>query len=166
MSTSWGLGLVVESAARAAAQGKSLDEIVRMIRGLIPHVYVVLFVERLDYLEQGNRIGPAQALLGTILRIKPLLIVEGGDIIPLEKVRTRVMAIEKLVDFVAEFASIQQVVILRSPLGNGSNELKSQLRERLSPTMPNLSFPVIEYDPVLACHLGPDALGVTVYEGL
>ena len=166
MSTSWGLGLVVESAARAAAQGKSLDEIVRMIRGLIPHVYVVLFVERLDYLEQGNRIGPAQALLGTILRIKPLLIVEDGDIIPLEKVRTRVMAIEKLVDFVAEFASIQQVVILRSPLGNGSNELKRQLRERLSPAMPNLSFPVIEYDPVLACHVGPDALGVTVYEGL
>jgi DegV family protein with EDD domain len=165
MTTCWGLSLVIDAAARAAAQNKSLDEIVRVVRGLIPHIYVVLFVERLDYLERGGRIGPAQALLGTMLRIKPLLTVEDGDIIPLEKVRTRLMAIEKLVDFVAEFASVEQVAILRSPLANGSDELASQLRERLGPATPKPSFPVIEYDPVLACHVGPDALGVTVYEG-
>lgn len=165
MSTSWGLGLVVESAARAAAEGQSLDETIRLVRGLIPHIYVVFFVERLDYLEQGGRIGAAQALLGTMLRIKPLLIMEDGDIIPLEKVRTRIMAIEKLADFVAEFASIQQVVIMQSPLGDGTEQLVEELGERLGPVLPGSSFPVIEYDPVLACHLGPDALGVTVYEG-
>jgi DegV family protein with EDD domain len=165
MSTSWGLGLVVEAAARAAAEGKSLDETVRVVRGVLPHIYVVLFVERLDYLEHGRRIGPAQALLGTMLRIKPLLIVEDGDILPLEKVRTRTMALEKLADFVAEFASVQQVVMLRNPLRDGSDELREQLQQRLNPAKARLQFPVIEYDPVLACHIGPDALGVTVYEG-
>lgn len=165
MATSWGLGLVVEAAARAAAEGRNLDETVRLVRGLLPHIYVVFFVERLDYLEHRGRIGPAQALLGTVLRIKPLLIVEDGDIIPLEKVRTRIAAIEKLADFVAEFAAIQQVVIMRSPLGNSTEELREELDDRLGATLPNLQFPVIEYDPVLACHLGPEALGVTVYEG-
>jgi len=164
MTASWGLGLVVEAAARAADKGHSLDEIVRLVRGILPHIYLVFFVERLDYLERGGRISPAQALLGTMLRIKPLLLIEDGDIIPMEKVRTRMMAIEKLAEFVAEFASIQQVVILSSPLDGDTKELIGQLREQLSLALPKRQFPVIEYDPVLACHLGPEALGVVVYE--
>lgn len=166
MSTSWGLGLLVEAAARAAAEGRTLDQTVRIVRGLLPHIYVVFFVERLDYLERGRRIDSAQALLGTMLRIRPLLMVEDGDIIPLEKVRTRILAIEKLADFVAEFAAIQEVVIMRSPLENNTGQLRAELDERLGQTLPDLEFPVIEYDPVLACHLGPDGLGVTVYEGV
>jgi len=161
LTTSWGLGLLVRAAAEAAEAGQSLDEIVRLVRGMVPHIYVVFFVERLDYLEKGDRIGPAQAFLGTMLNIKPLLIMEDGDIIPLEKVRTRASAIEKLSDFVGEFADIEQVVILRSPLGNGTD----QLMEHLNLILPDHTFPVIEYDAVLACHLGPDAMGVTVYEG-
>jgi DegV family protein with EDD domain len=135
------------------------------VRGILPHIYAVFFVERLDYLEHGRRIGQAQALLGTMFHIKPLLIVEDGDIIPLEKVRTQVAAVEKLADFVAEFASIQKVVLMHSPFGNGSEALRDELNERLGEAMPNLTFPAIEYDPVLACHLGPEALGVAVFEG-
>ncbi len=166
MSASWGLGLVVQAAAEAATQRRSLDDIVRLVRGMLPHIYLVFFVERLDYLERGGRISPAQALLGTMLRIKPLLLVEDGEIVPLEKVRTRTMAIEKVADFVAEFASIQQVVILTSPLDNEINEHVDELREHLSSALPDQDFPIIGYDPVLACHLGPEALGVIVYEGL
>jgi DegV family protein with EDD domain len=166
MSASWGLGVMVEAAAGAADEGQPLDEIVRLVRGMLPHIYLVFLVERLDYLERGGRIGVAQALLGTMLRIKPLLLMEGGDIIPLEKVRTRAMAIEKLVDFVAEFASIQQVVILQSPLKNGMNEVIGNLKQMLSEILPGQDFPVIEYGPLIACHLGPEALGVVVYEGM
>jgi DegV family protein with EDD domain len=165
MSASWGLGLLVKAAAEAAADGRPLDEIVRLIRGMLPHIYLVFFVERLDYLERRGRIGPAQALLGTMLRIKPLLLMEDGEIIPLEKVRTRTLAIEKVADFVAEFATIQQVVILRSPVENEMNKLVGELREHLSADLPREQFEIIGYDPVLACHLGPDALGVIVYEG-
>lgn len=166
MSASWGLGLMVKAAAQAAEKGLSLDEIVRLVRGLLPHIYLVFFVERLDYLERGGRIGQAQALLGTMLQIKPLLLVEDGEIIPLEKVRTYSLAIEKLADFVAEFATIQQVVILKSPLENGLDRLIGELIEELSLALPDQHFMSIEYDPVLACHLGPEALGVVVYEGV
>jgi DegV family protein with EDD domain len=165
MTSSWGLGLVVEAAARAANQGKNLDEIVRLVRGVLPHIYAILSIERMDYLEQGGRIGAAQALLGAMLRIKPLLIVEDGEIIALEKVRTRTAAMEKLVDFVAEFAAVEQAVILRSPLGIGIEEMENELREQLHEVLPGIEFPGIVYDPVLASQVGPEGLGVMVYEG-
>lgn len=165
MATSWGLGLVVKAAASAAESGARLDDIVRLMRGMLPRIYVIFFVERLDYLEQGGRIGIAQALLGTMFRVKPLLLLEEGDIVPLEKVRTRDLAIKKLSDFVGEFAKIQNVVILRSPLENDFEDLVAELREQLAEILPGWHFPVIEYDPVLACHLGPQALGVCVFEG-
>ncbi len=166
MSASWGLGLLVRTAAEAATKGHPLDGIVRLVRGMLPHIYLVFFVERLDYLERGGRISPAQALLGTMLHIKPLLLVEDGEIVPLEKVRTLMMAVEKLADFVAEFATIEQVVILKSPVENKINDLVDELKGQLSLALPGQLFTVLEYDPILACHLGPEALGVVVYEGL
>lgn len=164
MSTSWGLALIVEAAAKAADDGVPLDGIIRLVRGLLPHIYTIFFVERLDYLEQKGRIGAAQALLGTMLRIKPLLLLEDGEVMPMEKVRTRTMAIEKLADFVGEFAAVEKVVILRSPVGDGVEESITDLRRRLAEVLPRRQFPVIDYDPILACHLGPQAMGVIVYE--
>ena len=167
MSVSWGLGFLVQAAAEAAAEGQPLDTIVRLVRGMLPHIYLVFSSDRLDYLERGGRVGPAQALLGTMLHIKPILLVEDGELVPVEKVRTREMALEKLADFVAEFAAIQQVVILRSPLVGGDDSPQiEELREHLSLALPNQVVPIVEYDPILACHLGPEALGVVVYEGV
>jgi DegV family protein with EDD domain len=166
MSASRGLGLMVKAASEAADEQQVLDEIVRLVRGMLPHIYLVFLVERLDYLERGGRIGVAQALLGAMLHIKPLLLMEGGEIIPLEKVRTRAAALEKLVDFVAEFATIQQVMILHSPLGSDIDEMIDDLQRLLSEVLPDQEFPVVEYGPLLACHLGPEALGVIVYEGM
>jgi DegV family protein with EDD domain len=166
LTASWGLGLLVREAAKAAEQGTGLDEIVRLVRGIMPHIYLIFFVERLDYLNQGGRIDGAQAALGSILHIKPLLLVEDGDLVPLEKSRTRMMAIEKLADFVAEFASIEAVFTMASPLEGGARDLIGMLREQLDLAVPGLEAPVLVYDPILACHLGPDALGVLVYEGI
>jgi len=166
MSASWGLGLLVQAAARAAERGLPLDDVVRLVRGVMPHIYLVFLVERLDYLERGGRLGQAQALLGTMLRIKPILLVEDGEIVPMEKVRTRDAALEKLTDFVAEFAAIDQVVILKSPVESEINDLIADLREQLSLSLPKQTFQSIHYDPILACHLGPEALGIIVYEGV
>jgi fatty acid-binding protein DegV len=90
--------------------------------------------------------------------------VEDGEIIPMEKVRTCAMATDKLVEFVAEFAAVDQVVVLRSQFGHDMDAFTDELGERLSEVLPGYEFPAVEYGPVLACHVGPEAVGVIVYE--
>lgn len=164
MTTSIGLGILAKAAAQAANAGESLDDIVRLVRGMIPHVYMIFYVETMDYLERGGRIGKAQAVLGSMLNIKPILFIEDGDIIPLEKVRTTDKAIEKLFEFVAEFDNLEQTAIIQR--GSSPNKEANILRERLAQSFPDLDFPVIQYGPDLAVRIGPNALGVVVYEGL
>ena len=161
-SISVGQGTLVRAAAEAANRGMPLDSIVRLIRGMIPHVYLVFFVEALEYLEREGRIGKAQALLGSMLNIKPILIVEDGDIIPLEKVRTRPRAVDKLFEFVAEFAQIEEVAVLQV----GSDQEAAELVERLKLVFADREFPILPYGPVLASHIGPNTMGVIVYEGI
>ena len=157
-----GLGMLVTAAAQSAAEGASLDEVVKLVRGMIPRIYIGFFVETLDYLERGGRIGKAQAMLGTMLNIKPLLILEEGEIVALEKVRTRSKAIEKLVEFISEFTRIERMVILHST----TPEDVDLLIEQINLVVPNMNIKIDQYGPVTACHLGPNALGVVVYEGM
>jgi DegV family protein with EDD domain len=164
LTISLGLGILAKAAAEAANRGESLDSIVRLVRGMIPHIYVVFFVETLDYLERGGRIGRAQALLGTMLGIKPFLTIEDGEIIPMEKVQDREKAIDKLFEFVAEFSHIEQIAIIQST--PEPTEETKLLIERLDLIFPNLKFPILVYGPSLASHIGADMLGVIAYEGM
>jgi DegV family protein with EDD domain len=163
-TVSLGLGILVEAAARAAAERRPLDEILRLVRGMISQIYVVFFSESLAYLERGGRIGHAQALLGTILGIKPFLTLEEGEILPIEKVRTREQALEKLIEFVAEFDAIKQLAIVKS-VADPTKETDS-LIERLQAVFPDLEISIISYGLVLASHIGPDTLGIIVQEDL
>jgi DegV family protein with EDD domain len=163
LTTSLGLGILVTAAAQAAVKGQPLDEIEFMIRGMIPRIYIVFLSETLEYLERKGRIGQSQALLGTMLNIKPFLAIEDGEIIPMEKVRTREGAVDKLFEFLGEFSHIEQIAIMQStpePL-----EETKLLIERLQTVFPNVDPPIQVYGPVLACHIGPNGLGVIVYEG-
>jgi DegV family protein with EDD domain len=163
LSTSIGLGVLVEAAALAVERGESLDAVVKLVRGMVPRLYTVFFIETLDYLAQAGRIGKAQAVLGQMLGIKPFLTLEEGDIVPMEKVRTRAHAIEKMVEFVIEFSDIEQMGILQStPHYTDDTRL---LLERLAMEFPGREWPVLTYGPALATLLGPDAMGVIIYEG-
>jgi DegV family protein with EDD domain len=160
-TTSVGLGLIVEAAARAAADGAAQAEVVRIVRGMIPHMYALFFSDTLEYLEAWGRLGSAQALLGTMLDLKPLSTMEDGDLLPIEKVRNYTRAVDKLYDFIIEFSRIEQLYILQ----HGFETEAAQLLERLELVFPNREFPVIGYPPSLAVHIGPKAIGVMVYEG-
>lgn len=164
MTTSMGLSILAKAAAKAAQEGADLDEIVRIVRGMIPHIYMIFFVETMEYLERGGRIGRAQAILGSMLNIKPILFIEDGDIIPLEKVRTTDKAIDKLFEFVSEFDNLEQTAIIQR--GQTPGKETRALQERLEQSFPNLQFPIVQYGPDLATRVGPNALGIVVYEGL
>lgn len=163
--TSFGLGILVREAARMTRAGHSLGQIVRQIRGMIPHIYVVMFTDSLDYLQRSGRISRSQCILGTMLGIRPFLSMEEGEIIPMEKVRSREKGLDKLVEFAAEFLRVQEMAILQA-VSYPTNET-TVLQERLGVLFPKVApFPILVYGPVLASHVGPDGLGLIVYEGM
>jgi len=164
LTSSLGLGILAVAAAEAGADGESLDRVVHLMRAMIPRVYGVFFTEDLDYLERAERIGRAQSLLGSMLGIKPFLIIEEGEIIPMEKVTTRERVIDKLVEFVREFSAIEQLGVVHS--GGETIEETELLLERLHLLFPGREFPAVLYDPVLAYHIGPSNVGVIIFEGL
>jgi DegV family protein with EDD domain len=161
LTTSAGIGLIVEAAALAAADGAPQAEVVRIVRGMIPHMYALVFSDTLDFLEMWDRLGPAQTLLGTMLGVKPIATMEDGDFLPIEKVRSYSRAVDKLYEFIVEFSHIEQMFLFQHEFETES----AQLLERLETVYPHREFPVIGYSPSLAVHIGPRAMGVVVYEG-
>lgn len=161
---SLGLGILVQKAAQLARKSVPLGETVRQIRGMIRRIYIVLVTDTLDYLEHSHLISPAQAILGAMLNIRPFLAIEQGQIIPMEKVRSRERAIDKLTEFANEFSDIELIAILQST--SYPTEKTKALRERLEPIAPGHKFPILLYGPLLASHIGPDGIGLVVYEGM
>lgn len=160
LSATVGLGYLVQTAAVAANAGRSLDDCIRLVRGLMPHIYLFFLVKHLPYLEREKRISPAQSILGSLLNILPLLQIEDGEIIPLEKVRNAQQGVDKLFDYVSEFGSLQRATVLQ----NGFPKEQQTLLERLELAYPGQTFNQLSYNPSLAVHLGPDAMGVVVME--
>ncbi len=162
-TTSVGLALLVQEAAKCAEQGVSLDEVVRAVRKLIPRIYAVFYCETLDYLHRGGLISESQAILGGMLGIKPFLTIEEGELITMEKVRTRPQAIDKLVEFVTEFATVDNLIVLQNT--PYATEQTRMLQDRLALEFSTQTFPVVVYNPSLATYIGPDAMGIIVFEG-
>lgn len=159
--TTMALGFIVIAAAQAALQGAGLNEVARRARGMIPQTHLLFFVDTMEYLQRGGRVGKATTLLGTMLNVKPLLRLEDGEIFPLEKVRTRAKALERLYEFVADFPKIEQLAILYSTTPNEAQSLA----KRIDPLFPKEKTLITTYGATLAAHTGPGALGVVVYEG-
>ncbi|MEP7287204.1 MAG: DegV family protein [Chloroflexota bacterium] len=161
-TASIGLALLVEFAAKMAEQTDSLDEIVRAVRAMTARIYAIFYVDSLDYLYRGGLVSESQAILGGMLGIKPFLTIEEGELITMEKVRTKLQAIDKLIEFVTEFASVDQLVILQNTTHH--SEQTRALLERLALEFSARAFPIVVYKPSLGTFIGPDAMGIIVCE--
>lgn len=157
-----GLGFLVQAAAEAASKGSSFDDVIRIVRSLIPHLYSVYFLDDLRYLEHHGLVSRSQAILGNMLGIIPFLTMENGEIITMEKVRSRIRAHEKLIEFVSEFSEIEGLAILRNSESTGEEAIA--LSERLRLMVPNTPIYFSDYGPTLATFIGLNGLGVVVLE--
>ena len=161
-SLSAGLGMLASRAAAAAEAGSSLENVVRVVRGIIPRLYVVFFLDDLAYLERNGLVSRSQAILGNMLNIFPFLTVEHGRLIPMEKVRTRIRAQEKLIEFVMEFSDIEHLGILHSTTEPDEEALS--VAERLEALYPDTPISYVNYGPALATYVGLNGLGLVVLE--
>lgn len=161
-----GLGLLVERAGELLQQGNlPLAEVVRQVRGMISRIYAVMITHTTDYLYRSGKLSAMQAILGAMLNIHPFVVIEDGEIIPQEKSRSAEKAVDRLVEFASEFSRVQTMTIFQSGPESKPVEEALNLRSQLELAMPGREFPIIAYDPILAARLGPDALGLIVFEG-
>src|SRR5690606_29673965 len=109
-----GQAMLVRVASRAAEEEESVEAVVRKVRGAVDRVYTIFYVDSINSLMQNDILSQSHVILGAMLGIKPFLTVEDGLLRPIEKVRTRSQAIERLVEFVVEFTDIEDVVILQN----------------------------------------------------
>ncbi|GGV33174.1 DegV domain-containing protein [Streptomyces longisporoflavus] len=155
------LGFCALSAAEAAEAGGSADEAVTAAEKRAANTSAYFYVDTLDYLRRGGRIGAAQALLGSALAVKPLLELDGGRIEMLEKVRTASKAIARLEEIAVERAGSDRVDIAVHHLS--APERASTLADRLRDRLPDLAeLHVSEVGAVIGAHTGPGLLGVVV----
>jgi DegV family protein with EDD domain len=152
-----GMGLLVIAASRAADAGQGAEEVLERVQRARDSLKMWFAIDTLDYLRKGGRIGAAQAWLGTTLRIKPILTLE-EEITPIERVRTRRRALERMVDFARERKEagadgwvVQYIVdsdAARSLVEHGRSIFGSE------------PLFVSEIGPVIGAHVGPGLLGV------
>jgi len=155
-----GLGMVVLRAAQEAATGASLTDVARLVRGIIPSIFLSVFVDDLSYPERDGLIRHSQAVLGAMLRIHPLMETREGNLIVMEKVRNSQDMVEKLFTFISEFAYLKEIALLQ----RGNTQDATQLLERLELAYPDLPVFTDAYQPSLATFIGPTGLGVIVRE--
>jgi DegV family protein with EDD domain len=154
-SVSLGLGAIVREAAEAARDGASRAEVVDVARHAADRVHVVAAVATLEYLRRGGRIGKARSLLGALLSIKPILHVEGGEMAPFDRVRTRARAMDRLVELAAADARIARLYVA----AGGDEGATGELIERVSPRLPHTEILRGVIGPVVGVHAGPGVFG-------
>lgn len=154
-SITWGLGSMVTAAARAAADGAGADEVVAIVEDMIPRTRVYGSLDTLENLKKGGRIGGAQAMIGSLLNIKPLISIE-YEVDEAGRARTRSKALKVLVEKVREAGRVENVGVM-----HGSAPDIDQFVELMSEVVPRDQIHVGEIGATIGVHGGPRVMGVT-----
>ena len=157
-------GYAVESAAAVLAGGGTADEVAAAARSRAESATSLFYVDSLDYLRRGGRIGKAAALLGGALAVKPLLGIVDGVVEPREKVRTSAKAIARLEAMAAEAAGEQQVEVTVAHLAAAERAegMVERISEALADQLGGREVRVVELGAVLGAHVGPGMLAICV----
>jgi DegV family protein with EDD domain len=152
--------LLVILAAQMAREGAGLDNIVDQVKKAIPRVHVRISFDTLEYLRRGGRIGKAQAFLGGLLKLNPILGIKDGAAFPIARCRNRAQAMDFLVNFAKGFSQIEALAIEDATT---PGDLQT-LAERLKGIVPPEHTYHSKVSPVVGAHVGPHVLLVAVLE--
>lgn len=156
-------GFYVLEAAEMAAEGKGPEEILARLNEMKESDRAYFMVDDLSHLQRGGRLSSAQALVGSLLQVKPLLHFVDTKIVPFEKIRTRKKAIKRIHDLFDEDASLgvpMRAVVIHANRDAEAEEMKKELEERY----PHVEFFLSYFGPVIGTHLGEGAMGLGWYK--
>jgi DegV family protein with EDD domain len=157
-TASMACGLLVILAARAAREGASFSDIDALVRAAVPRTVTFGVFGTLEYLYKGGRIGRAQAFLGSMLKLNPILAIRAGEILPIARVRTRPKAIERLCEILRDSGVPQEMSVMSTT----EPEEAEALAQRLSALFPPERMYRASIGPSMGTYVGPGAVGVSV----
>jgi DegV family protein with EDD domain len=157
-SVSIAMGLTVIQAAKMAGAGMDLKQITNALDQIMKDTHFLILFDTLKYLAKGGRIGKGKAFLGSILNVKPLLMIKDGELAPSGQVRTRSKGIDLLVNFVKTHGEIEDLAVLYSTTPDDARDLVA----RLGPFFPKDRIITSRLGPALGVHAGPGVLGVAL----
>ena len=152
-------GFITIAAARAALDGARLDEVLDVARHTIGRVDMCAAFDTLEYLQRGGRIGKAQALLGSLLKINPLVVLKEGMVHPYGRERSRAKAIDQLYNFAAGFGNVEGLAVEYATDLDEANRLVQRLGSRY----PQVPIYLSRASPVIGTHTGPGLIVVSVF---
>jgi DegV family protein with EDD domain len=159
MQASFALSMIVLICAEKANQGVSLEDVADLAKQIGSQTETYFSVDSLEYLHRGGRIGKAQAFLGTLMKIKPLLKLVKGEVQPVEKIRTRDRLLSRFVEMVEQAAQEHSRLML-SVAESDNSEIMTALLDRLE-KIPGVSLVYRgKIGGVITSHVGPGALGI------
>lgn len=141
---------------RVAAESETLDAAVTAVKQRVPKTRVLALLDTLRYLEMGGRLSRAQAMIGTMLDVKPLLLVADKEIKPVDRVRTRSRAMGRMVEFFRGEMPVEALAVMHAQAPDEAEQIATQLRKEL----PDMEIPIGQIGCVLGTHTGPKALGL------
>lgn len=157
-----GLASIILEAVQWANQGLDADTIVQKIKEMASRERVYFVVDTLEYLHKGGRIGGAQALLGSILQVKPILTLKNGRAEPVESQRTKRRALARVIELVAaEYPrnGNAHLCLMHGDAEEGAKALADQLRQMFRIT----EIPIYELPPAILVHAGPGVLAISFF---
>jgi len=156
---SMGVGICAMEAAEVANSGGNMNQVILAARNAVTRSQCFFMLETLEFLQKGGRIGKAQALIGNLLKIRPMLMLQEGEVHPLGRERTRRKGISKLVDTVEELAPISGLAVMYSTEPDEAQTLAQNVSkfmiEGREPMM-------LQIGPVIGTYAGPDTLGIAL----
>lgn len=155
-NASTALGWVAVEAARAAEGGASLQETTAVAERTRKNVHFYALLQTLDYVYKGGRIGRASHMVGSALGIKPILGLESGTVIPVERVRTWKKAIKRMIDVASNEGTLLDVAVLHTD----NLPAAQQVVEELKSTFPEANYEIIFAGTTIATYAGPGAVGI------
>ncbi|GAB3431559.1 DegV family protein [Actinophytocola sediminis] len=155
------LGYAVLAAARTAGAGGGAQRVINTLAKRLEHSVELMYVDTLEYLRRGGRIGGAAAMLGSALSLKPLLTMVNGQVAPMDRVLGAERALRKLVDTAVRRAQGRPVDVAIEHFGAlaRANRVLSRLRPRLSDTR---EVTITEVSSTIGVHVGPGAVGISI----
>lgn len=164
-NVSIGLGLLLQEAVAMVDAGASRAEIVDRLTRIREDVRVLFVLETLEYLQRGGRIGKAQALVGTLLKFKPLLAIMDGEVVPVARVRSRAKAVEALRETLLAQVPQRGPQVRLATTHALAQEDAQAVGAQLAGSFETSRLYVTALGPVLGVHVGPRTIGAGVYAG-